>query len=196
MLRCPQPGLHLIRGRNEPFQQWSQAGKALGSVQSLVVVSEGQLSTHQRGFGFQNCNTRRALRENGFRLGWEKQLGRERMGQVTDRTWPPPEPGKKTRGSFLCSAPASLECPQHQGGDKNPCAESEIRDDSGAASTGGFLSCISRGCVSVLSVTAVSSHPAALALLSLCHLCGHPATLCVPACRQGSRDSAAPPARG
>lgn len=41
MLQCPQRGLHLIRGRNEPFQQRLQSVKALGSVQTLVVVSKG-----------------------------------------------------------------------------------------------------------------------------------------------------------
>lgn len=109
MLQCPQPGLHLIRGRNEPFQQWSQAGKALGSVQSLVVVSEGRLSTHQRGFGCQNCSTRRALRENGFRLGWEKQLGREKAGTGLGQASATPRASAKVRGLL------PLQCPSLAG---------------------------------------------------------------------------------
>lgn len=61
---CPQQGLCLVRGRNEPFQQWSQLVKALGSIQTPAVVTQGGLPTHKRGFG-SGCSAQGGLSGSG-----------------------------------------------------------------------------------------------------------------------------------
>lgn len=110
--------------------------------------------------------------------------------------------------SFLCSAPALLECPQHKGGDKNPVwwrmktgalkplmIYALIRCLGHAKGTEHRGIChlhrlgLAWGHLSVLCVTGVSlGLPLGLSLaLSLhpvpcqrCHLCGHPATRVSP----------------
>lgn len=61
---CPQRGLCLVRGRNEPFQQRSQLLKALGCVQTPMVVTQGRIPSHKRGFG-SGCSAQGGLSGSG-----------------------------------------------------------------------------------------------------------------------------------
>lgn len=117
---CPQRGLCLVRGRNEPFQQRSQLLKALGCVQTPMVVTQGRIPSHKRGFG-SGCSAQGGLSGSGAaseRAGkniWGgRGLGHEAAGCPAQ-----PSTAAGRSGTLQGSVPAQRARPR--GGDINPC---------------------------------------------------------------------------
>lgn len=124
---CPQQGLCLVRGRNEPFQQWSQLVKALGSIQTPAVVTQGGLPTHKRGFG-SGCSAQGGLSGSGAaseRAGKNIWGGR---GLGHEATGCPAHPSMAAGRSGTLRGSVPAQCARHRGGDVNPCMGHSVLD--------------------------------------------------------------------